>query len=169
MWANINAIVARRVFISYIIYAFASFVKLRLRRYIFMYNSVSWHYVIQYKIRYFSWIKNKRDKLSFQNIFTQNLHNTFVFVQQFYIYLNQSINPPAKPELWFPSLLSYLLLARIKKPYKYMKYSFPWEIMKLYTDESKSWMPKCERDWFSISSIRILCLSFSRIFTQKQK
>lgn len=44
-----------------LMYALASFVKLRLRRCILMYNSISWHYVTRYKIRYFSWIKIKRD------------------------------------------------------------------------------------------------------------
>jgi len=91
MWANINAIVARCVFISYIIYAFASFLKLCLRRCIFMYNSVSWHYITWYKIRYFSWIKTKETN-SLPNIYLQaNLHNTFYICTT--VYLNQSINP----------------------------------------------------------------------------
>jgi len=91
MWANINAIVARCVFISYIIYAFASFLKLCLRRCIFMYNSVSWHYITWYKIRYFSWIKTKETN-SLPNIYLQaNLHNTFYICT--IVYLNQSINP----------------------------------------------------------------------------
>lgn len=64
-----------------------------------MYNSVSWHYVIRYKIRYFSWIKNKRNKLSAQYIFRQTYIIHFLFVQ-LYIYLSKSISLNQSINLW---------------------------------------------------------------------